>query len=61
MGGKETIKKQLEVDPQAKANVSSGYSHDDVMANYRNYGFCGVAAKPYLVSDLNKILQKLLH
>ena len=60
MGGKEVIKKVLEIDPQAKAIVSSGYSQDDVMANYRNYGFCGVAAKPYLISDLDKILQKLL-
>jgi len=61
MGGKETIEKLLKIDPQVKAIVSSGYSHDDVMANYRDYGFQGVAAKPYLLSDLNKILQKLFH
>ena len=60
MGGKETISKLLKIDPQAKAIVSSGYSHDDVMANYQDYGFHGVAAKPYLFSDLNKILQNLI-
>ena len=61
MGGKETIEKLLKIDPQAKAIVSSGYSHGDVMAHYQDYGFQGVAAKPYLLNDLNKILQKLFH
>jgi len=60
MGGKETISKLLKIDPQAKAIVSSGYSHDDVMANYQDYGFHGVAAKPYLFSDLNKVIQNLI-
>ncbi|NIA19415.1 MAG: PAS domain S-box protein [Xanthomonadaceae bacterium] len=61
MGGKEAIKKLLKIDPQAKAIVSSGYSHDDVMANYQDYGFQGVAAKPYLLSDLNKVIKSLTH
>ena len=61
MGGKEAIRKLLKIDPLAKAIVSSGYSYDDVMANYQDYGFQGVAAKPYVIDDLNKILQKLMH
>jgi PAS domain S-box-containing protein len=61
MGGKEAIRKLLEIDPQARAIVSSGYSHDDVMANYQDYGFQGVAAKPYLLNDLNKVIQNLIH
>jgi len=61
MGGKEAISKLLKIDPQSKAIVSSGYAHDDVMANYQDYGFQGVAAKPYLLSDLNKVLQNLIH
>jgi len=61
MGGKEAIRKLLEIDPQAKAIVSSGYSHDDVMANYQDYGFQGVAAKPYLLNDLNEVIKKLIH
>ncbi|MEA2108775.1 MAG: PAS domain S-box protein, partial [Pseudomonadota bacterium] len=61
MGGKEAISKLLKIDPQAKAIVSSGYSHDDVMANYQDYGFQGVAAKPYILSNLNKVLQNLTH
>ena len=39
MGGKETMEKLLRIDPQVKAIVSSGYSDDPVMANFKEYGF----------------------
>ncbi len=61
MGGKEAIRKLLEIDPHARAIVSSGYLHDDVMANYQDYGFQGVAAKPYLLSNLNKVIKNIIH
>lgn len=52
MGGKEAIAKLLEFDPQAKVIVASGYANDDVVANYRDYGFVGMISKPFLISDL---------
>jgi len=60
MGGKETIKQLLCMDPDARAIVSSGYSHDPVMAEYQDYGFKGVIVKPYQVEDLKKIIQETL-
>ncbi len=61
MGGKESIKKLSEIDPNVKAIVSSGYSNDPVMANFREYGFSGVYSKglnnPY---EMSKILHKVL-
>jgi len=60
MGGKEAMEILLKLDPQVKAIVSSGYSSDPVMANYRAYGFRGRAAKPYRVSDLAKALRRVL-
>ena len=60
LGGKETIVKLLEIDPEAKAIVSSGYSHDDVMANFRDYGFMGVVAKPYILDSFAKVIQEIL-
>lgn len=60
MGGGETIKKLLEIDPDVKAIVSSGYSNDPIMANFKEYGFRGCLAKPYKMQDLNQILQQVL-
>ena len=60
MGGKETIQKLLEIDPRIKALVSSGYSEDQVMGDYAQYGFCEVITKPYRVVELSKILQKIM-
>ncbi|MBU0680359.1 MAG: PAS domain S-box protein [Proteobacteria bacterium] len=59
MGGKETLAKLKEIDPEVKAIVSSGYANDPIMANFREHGFCGVIPKPYKVEDLSKTLNSL--
>jgi PAS domain S-box-containing protein len=60
MGGKKTIKELLKIDPEACAIVSSGYSHDPVMADYTKYGFKAVVVKPYQIDDLEKAVQETL-
>jgi two-component system cell cycle sensor histidine kinase/response regulator CckA len=60
MGGKEAIKKLLEIDPDAKVIVSSGYSTDPIMSEYKKYGFSTVIAKPYSVSQMEKTLRGIL-
>ncbi len=60
MGGKEAIKRLLEVDPEAKAIVSSGYSHDPVMADYEKYGFVGGIPKPYRIGPLSIVLKQVI-
>ncbi|MDP2044754.1 MAG: response regulator, partial [Deltaproteobacteria bacterium] len=60
MGGKEAMAKLLEIGPQIKAIVSSGYSDDSIMADFPKYGFSGVIAKPYRISDLGKILNQVI-
>jgi CheY-like chemotaxis protein len=61
MGGKEAIKKLLEIDPGVKAVVSSGYSEDPVMSDYRKYGFSEVIRKPYKLKEIGKILGNLFN
>ncbi|MCG6536499.1 MAG: ATP-binding protein, partial [Syntrophales bacterium LBB04] len=61
MGGKEAVKNLLQIDPQAKVIVSSGYSNDPVMANFREYGFAAVLTKPYIVEDLRETINHLLN
>ncbi|WP_457570552.1 ATP-binding protein [Desulfovulcanus sp.] len=56
MGGKEAIEELLKLDPQARTVVSSGYSQDLVMSEYKKYGFMGVLVKPYTINDLAQIL-----
>jgi DNA-binding NarL/FixJ family response regulator len=45
------------LDPQVKAIISSGYTHDPILANFAHYGFRGVVAKPYTVEQLHHTLQ----
>ncbi|MBE0603185.1 MAG: PAS domain S-box protein [Deltaproteobacteria bacterium] len=60
MGGKEAVRKLLDIDPGAKVIVSSGYSQDPILAMYRDYGFSGVIAKPYQMGELGQAIKLLL-
>jgi len=60
MGGKEMAAELLEIDQVVKVIVSSGYSSDPVMANFADYGFKAVIAKPYKMEDLTMTLQEVL-
>lgn len=59
MGGRETVEKLLEFNPNLKAIVSSGYSNDPVLANYQQFGFYGVITKPYQIKEVKEILQSI--
>ena len=59
-GGEETAKKILQLDSGAKMIVSSGYADDPVMANFTEYGFKGVVAKPYNLNKLSAVLTQVL-
>jgi len=60
MGGLEAFSAMRMISPEVKGVVSSGYSSDPVMSNYREYGFSGVLKKPYLFNELSSLLKKLL-
>ena len=60
MGGKEVIEILGKSDSKIRAIVSSGYSNDPIMANYRKHGFTGVVAKPYTVQELSGAVNQAL-
>ena len=60
MGGKKTIKKLIEIDKDVKAIVSTGYSNDPVMENFRKYGFKGALSKPYKLQEISEVLSSVI-
>jgi PAS domain S-box-containing protein len=60
MGGKEAVRKLLEMDPSARVIVSSGYSSDPVMAAFSRHGFRGAVGKPFQLRELSEVLHQIL-
>src|SRR6185295_3430953 len=60
MGGKEALKKLIEIDPTVTAIVSSGYATDATMSRYQDFGFRGVIAKPYEAAELGKVVHDVI-
>ncbi len=60
LGGKEALRELIRIDPGVCAVVSSGYSHDPVLANFQDYGFSGVVVKPYRVDLLGQVVAEVI-
>jgi len=60
LGGKQAAEQILSLYPTACLIVSSGYSNDPIMSNYKEYGFSGAIAKPYNILEVEKVLNSLL-
>ncbi len=61
MGGKKTMNKLLQLDPHVRGIVSSGYSQDSGITDFRKYGFKGVVVKPYTLEELSQKLTRVLN
>ncbi len=59
MGGQETAAEILQMHSRATVIVSSGYSTDPVMANYKDYGFSGRVGKPYHFTELQAVIRQV--
>jgi PAS domain S-box-containing protein len=60
MGGKEALNVLKSIDPAVRAIVSSGYSHNPIIASYADYGFKQAVAKPYRVEEMSQVLHEVL-
>lgn len=61
MGGKEALTILKEIDPEVKAIVSSGYSNNSIMSEYKKYGFDGIIPKPYSIEEVSNVLSKVVN
>jgi signal transduction histidine kinase/ActR/RegA family two-component response regulator len=60
VGGQETIRELLKIDPAVKAIVVGGYSNDPALLEPERYGFKGVLRKPFDRHSLRTVLARVL-
>jgi len=60
MGGECAIGKLVEIDPDVKAIITSGYSNKPIILKYEQYGFSGAVTKPYTINELNETLSRVI-
>jgi PAS domain S-box-containing protein len=60
MGGAEAVQKLHEIDPRVKAIVSSGYTNDPIIKDFKEYNFSGVITKPFDVDELVRVIESVL-
>lgn len=56
MGGRQTLQELLKIDPRVKVILSSGYATDPAVIEPQKFGFKGALAKPFLWSDLLRMI-----
>jgi CheY-like chemotaxis protein len=60
MDGVDTLEAVRKIDPEVKAIVSSGYSEDNIMSAYRDFGFDAAVPKPYTITSLQEAIASIL-
>jgi nitrogen-specific signal transduction histidine kinase/CheY-like chemotaxis protein len=60
-GGDEAILKLLEIDPNVKGILSSGYADNNVMNDFKEFGFKGVISKPFKFDELASVIANTVH
>jgi len=58
--GKETIARLLQIDPDVRAIVSSGFVNDPTMSDFWESGFIEILPKPYKTNELVAVLKRVL-
>lgn len=60
MDGIEVLEKLLDFDPAARVIMTSGYHEREIAARFSGRGISGFIQKPYVMSDLGQVLQKII-
>ena len=59
-GTLETLGILQSINPSVKVILTSGYTTDPMMTNFRDYGFSGTLPKPFMIEDLSRLLITIL-
>ena len=60
LGGQETLRELLKVDPSVQAILMTGYSTDPVLLDPESHWFKGGLAKPFSHDQLQKMISRLM-
>ncbi len=60
MGGVETLARLRERESGVRTIVTSGYSGDAVMSDYREHGFSGRLPKPFRIATLRRVMARVM-
>ncbi|WP_052507398.1 PAS domain-containing hybrid sensor histidine kinase/response regulator [Desulfonatronovibrio magnus] len=60
MGGRELSEKLLGNHPTLPIIVTSGYAHDEAMADYSKFGFAARIIKPFSIEELDHLIRQCL-
>jgi len=60
MGGLEAVRKMVEIKPDARVIVSSGYSNDPIMSDFARHGFQAALTKPYELTELKQAVRTVM-
>lgn len=60
MGGKEAVAELVKIDPDATVIVSSGYSDDPIIVDFKAYGFKAAILKPYNSEELRSAVHGVI-
>ncbi|MBS1238581.1 MAG: multi-sensor hybrid histidine kinase, partial [Deltaproteobacteria bacterium] len=60
MGGADAINKLHKIDPEAKVIISSGYTNDPIIKDFKKYNFSGAISKPFDIDELVRVIESVL-
>ena len=60
VGGRETLKNLIKIDPSIKAIAISGYLADEIMENPIKYGFLSALPKPFNIEAFSQVIYNAL-
>jgi len=58
--GHEVASAVFQADPDARVVITSGYWDPELLAECRELGVCGVLRKPFVLADLQRVVQEAL-